>query len=88
MNPDDDMLQVSHESIYTEIYAMPRGELRKELIACLRQSRKSAGHAPVVVTAEARFPTWSISSALIRIDPLMLKKLTQPPLHCIFCSNF
>ncbi len=41
MNPDDDMLQISHESIYTAIYAMPRGELRKELIACLRQSRKS-----------------------------------------------
>jgi len=41
MNPDDDMLQVSHETIYTAIYAMPRGELRKELIACLRQSRKS-----------------------------------------------
>ena len=41
MNPDDSALQVSHETIYTAIYAMPRGELRKELIACLRQSRKS-----------------------------------------------
>jgi len=41
MNPDEDMLQVSHETIYTAIYTMPRGELRKELIACLRQSRKS-----------------------------------------------
>jgi hypothetical protein len=28
------------------------------------------------------------ASALIRIDPLMLKKLTQPPLHSIFCSAF
>ncbi|MBM4073955.1 MAG: IS30 family transposase [Planctomycetes bacterium] len=34
-------LQVSHETIYTAIYAMPRGELRSELVACLRQSRKS-----------------------------------------------
>jgi len=41
MNPEDRTLQVSHETIYTAIYAMPRGELRKELIACLRQSRKS-----------------------------------------------
>jgi len=41
MNPHDGMLQVSHETIYTAIYAMPRGELRKELIVCLRQSRKS-----------------------------------------------
>jgi len=41
MNPEDSTLQVSHETIYTAIYAMPRGELRKELIACLRQSRKS-----------------------------------------------
>ncbi len=41
MNPDDSALQVSHETIYTAIYAMPRGGLRKDLIACLRQSRKS-----------------------------------------------
>jgi IS30 family transposase len=41
MHPDESTLQVSHETIYTAIYAMPRGELRSELIACLRQSRKS-----------------------------------------------
>ena len=41
MHPDEPTLQVSHETIYTAIYAMPRGELRSELIACLRQSRKS-----------------------------------------------
>jgi IS30 family transposase len=40
MHPDEPTLQVSHETIYTAIYAMPRGELRSELIACLRQSRK------------------------------------------------
>lgn len=38
--PDDPSRQVSHETIYTAIYAQPRGELRRELIACLRQ-----GHA-------------------------------------------
>jgi IS30 family transposase len=41
MQPDEPMLQVSHETIYTALYAMPRGELRTELITCLRQARKS-----------------------------------------------
>lgn len=41
MQPDAPTLQVSHETIYTALYAMPRGELRTELIACLRQARKS-----------------------------------------------
>ena len=41
MHPDEPALQVSHETIFTMIYAMPRGALRSELIACLRQSRKS-----------------------------------------------
>lgn len=37
--PDEPRRQVSHETIYTAIYAHPRGELRRELIACLRQAR-------------------------------------------------
>ena len=41
MHPAAATLQVSHETIYTALYAMPRGELRTELIACLRQARKS-----------------------------------------------
>jgi transposase, IS30 family len=41
MNPNDPDRQVSHETIYTALYAMPRGQLRTELIACLRQARKS-----------------------------------------------
>lgn len=40
MNPKEPQYQVSHETIYTAIYAMPRGELRKEMVALLRQSRK------------------------------------------------
>lgn len=32
--------RASHETIYTALYVLPRGELRRELIACLRQSRK------------------------------------------------
>jgi transposase, IS30 family len=41
MNPDVPCQQASHETIYTALYAMPRGQLRTELIACLRQARKS-----------------------------------------------
>ena len=41
MHPDQPTLQVSHETIYTALYAMPRGALRSELLACLRQARKS-----------------------------------------------
>jgi IS30 family transposase len=37
MWPDKPELHVSHETIYTAIYAYPKGELRRDLIACLRQ---------------------------------------------------
>ena len=36
VHPDTPFLQVSHETIYTAIYAMPRGELRTEVIGWLR----------------------------------------------------
>ena len=41
MWPNDPTLHVSHETIYTAIYAQPRGELRRQLIACLRQGRST-----------------------------------------------
>ena len=34
--PLDWRMQASHESIYTCIYAQPRGQLKKELVSCLR----------------------------------------------------
>ena len=39
-------LSVSHEAIYRAIYALPRGELRRELIACLRQGKPARGRKP------------------------------------------
>ena len=39
LHPQDKRQQVSHESIYTCIYAQPRGELKRELVACLRMAR-------------------------------------------------
>ena len=37
--PDEAAMRVSHETIYTAIYLVPRGELRKELTVGLRQGR-------------------------------------------------
>jgi transposase, IS30 family len=39
--PQEKTMQVSHEAIYTYIYLLPRGELRKELTNYLRQQKKS-----------------------------------------------
>ncbi len=39
MFPDDTDHRVSHEAIYNALYVMPRGSLKKELIACLRQGK-------------------------------------------------
>jgi len=39
MYPDDLSMRVSHETIYMALYAMPRGELRTELLPTLRQAR-------------------------------------------------
>lgn len=38
-HPDEPEWRVSHEAIYQAIYVLPRGELRKELAACLRSGR-------------------------------------------------
>ena len=41
MYPQDPSMHASHESIYTAIYAYPRGELRRQLIALLRQGKST-----------------------------------------------
>jgi transposase, IS30 family len=40
VHPDEPTERVSHETLYSYIYAQPRGELRKTLIAALRQGHK------------------------------------------------
>jgi IS30 family transposase len=37
MEPDNARGRVCHETIYLALYALPRGELRRELLDCLRQ---------------------------------------------------
>ena len=39
LHPHEAAKRASHETIYNVIYAQPRGELRRELIACLRLAR-------------------------------------------------
>jgi IS30 family transposase len=39
-SPHQPEQRVSHETIYTALYVMPKGELRTELLACLRQGRR------------------------------------------------
>jgi IS30 family transposase len=39
--PSDRSMQISHEAIYTYLFCLPKGELRKELISHLRQSQRS-----------------------------------------------
>jgi IS30 family transposase len=39
MHPGDPAMHVSHESIYQSVYVYPRGELKRELKACLRSGR-------------------------------------------------
>jgi IS30 family transposase len=37
--PDDESMRISHEAIYQSLYVYPRGELTRELKACLRSKR-------------------------------------------------
>src|SRR2546428_10767286 len=38
--PDDPTMRVSHETIYTYLYVLPRGALKRELLRALRHRRK------------------------------------------------
>jgi transposase, IS30 family len=41
MHPTDATQRASHETIYKALYVLPRGELRRELLACLRQGHQN-----------------------------------------------
>jgi IS30 family transposase len=43
MHPEDPTRLISHETIYAAIYAQPRGGLKAEMIAALRQHKASRG---------------------------------------------
>lgn len=39
LHPHEAALRESHETIYNVVYVQPRGELKRELVACLRRAR-------------------------------------------------
>lgn len=59
--PNEPERHVSHETIYNAIYAQPRGELRRQLVACLRRGHSTRMPAPGAMIAVARSRTWSAS---------------------------
>ena len=74
VHPDTPSLQVSHETIYTAIYAMPRGALRTDVIGWLRfghakrrpraRGEDRRGRIPDMVSIHARPP--EVEARLIR----------------------
>jgi IS30 family transposase len=52
--PDDEDMRVSQETIYTHIYILPKGELKKELISCLRKMHKTRKKQKTSDTKETR----------------------------------
>lgn len=38
--PEDTLMRIAPETIYAHLYILPRGELKKELLKCLRQNHK------------------------------------------------
>ena len=43
MHPEDPTHQISHETLYAAIYAQPRGGLKAEMLAALRQAKPARG---------------------------------------------
>lgn len=62
--PQDPSMRLSHEALYTYLYVLPRGGLRKELLSYLRQHRKQRhprsrgqdrrGQIPEMISIEER----------------------------------
>jgi uncharacterized protein (TIGR02687 family) len=63
-----------------------RYEVGEELLERIRQEDRYDARIESMVSM---LPSYTqLASVLIRIDPLMLKKVTHPPFHSIFCSIF
>jgi IS30 family transposase len=54
--PDQSDMQISHEAIYSYIYILPRGGLKKSLISCLRQGKSKRGLKPAESAKRGQIP--------------------------------
>jgi IS30 family transposase len=57
--PDDMTMRISHETIYSYLYVLPRGELKRELASCLRR-----GHENRYRNRQDRRKSWPIQDYL------------------------
>src|SRR5690606_28864790 len=49
-------MRISHEAIYHYLYVLPRGELRRSLLACLRQHKPKRGLKRAHTVTRGRIP--------------------------------
>jgi len=56
MEPNDAAARVSHETIYTAIYAQPRGGLKAAMIDALRQAKPARGHRRTTLASTSMVP--------------------------------
>ena len=61
MQPEDPTRLISHEAIYAAIYAQPRGGLKAEMLAALRQAKPARGRSRTTL------PGGSIAQESLRI---------------------
>jgi len=54
--PNNKNMQASHETIYTYLYMLPKGELRKELIGYLRQKKKLRKSRKITIDKRGAIP--------------------------------
>jgi IS30 family transposase len=57
-HPNDGAMHVSHETIYTWFHLLPKGELKRSLLAGLRQGKEHRGLEAAVATDALGSPTW------------------------------
>lgn len=53
---DDKTMRISHETIYTYLYVLPRGELKAELLSYLRQKQRSRRNRAKAHTNRGQIP--------------------------------
>jgi len=64
--PNDQTMRICHETIYQHLYVLPRGELKRELIRCLRQKPHFRKRRLITQTHQRRGPVQEMISIVER----------------------